>query len=274
MSTPSVVPVYQGPAIAESVPFEIRLHLQQIYQKLGNHVQGFSLLNDKVQKITAGATTINESLTVAGGGGGTVVSSVGLVNNQTGVTSYGTTSGDNGSIIILNDASPISVGLNGSTPSYFIWFINYGAGLVTFTPFSGTISYGATTGAGTMTLEQGRTCLIAWDGANWWADQEVIPETFTAVTHEWIDSYDATTGQFTATRPDYSDLTGTPQLPNTIAPVAGEYLTGYDATTGNFSQSTPAGISVTITTAQLTPTGTQGSMTFVGGILTAQTPAT
>lgn len=34
------------------------------------------------------------------------------------------------------------------------------------------------------------------------------------------------------------------------------------------------GISATITTAALTLAGTQGSMTFVNGILTAQTPAT
>lgn len=34
------------------------------------------------------------------------------------------------------------------------------------------------------------------------------------------------------------------------------------------------GQSVTITTAKLTTTGTNGSMTFVNGVLTAQTPAT
>lgn len=34
------------------------------------------------------------------------------------------------------------------------------------------------------------------------------------------------------------------------------------------------GLSVTITTAALTGTGTQGSMTFTNGLLTAQTPAT
>jgi hypothetical protein len=34
------------------------------------------------------------------------------------------------------------------------------------------------------------------------------------------------------------------------------------------------GLSATITTAALTPTGTTGSMTFVNGILTAQTQAT
>jgi len=36
----------------------------------------------------------------------------------------------------------------------------------------------------------------------------------------------------------------------------------------------PTGITVTITTAKLTALGTNGSMTFTNGILTAQTPAT
>jgi hypothetical protein len=35
-----------------------------------------------------------------------------------------------------------------------------------------------------------------------------------------------------------------------------------------------AGISVTVITAQLTPLGSQGSMTFTNGILTAETQAT
>lgn len=102
----------------------------------------------------------------------------------------------------------------------------------------------------------------------------VIPGNTPAVTHEWIDAYDSTSGTFTQTRPDYTDLTGLPTLPVTKAPVAGEYLTGYNSVTGAFSQSTPAGISATIVTAALTIGGTQGSMTFVGGILTAQTQAT
>src|SRR3989339_187522 len=42
----------------------------------------------------------------------------------------------------------------------------------------------------------------------------------------------------------------------------------------SFSVNGTAGISATITTAQLTPGGAQGSMTFVNGILTAQTQAT
>jgi hypothetical protein len=37
---------------------------------------------------------------------------------------------------------------------------------------------------------------------------------------------------------------------------------------------TPTGLSVTITTAALGPMGSEGSMTFTNGLLTAQTPAT
>lgn len=102
----------------------------------------------------------------------------------------------------------------------------------------------------------------------------IIPGNTPAILHQWIDAYDASTGMFHQSQPDYSDLTGTPTLPVTKTAVTGEYLTAYDSTTGAFSQSTPAGISVTVTTAALTLGGTQGSMTYVGGLLTAQTPAT
>lgn len=118
----------------------------------------------------------------------------------------------------------------------------------------------------------------------------VIPGNTPAVTHEWINSYDSSDGAFTQTRPDYSDLTGVPQLPITIAAVLSNWLRSYDATTGLFTASQPAftdligplalaqlpsaGISVTITTAALTLGGTQGSMTFTGGLLTAQVQAT
>lgn len=102
----------------------------------------------------------------------------------------------------------------------------------------------------------------------------VIPGNTPAVASEWINSYDSSNGAFTQTQPAYSDISGTPTLPVTKTPVTGEYLTGYDSTTGAFSQSTPAGISVTITTAALTLGGTQGSMTFTGGLLTAQVQAT
>lgn len=102
----------------------------------------------------------------------------------------------------------------------------------------------------------------------------IIPGNTPVIASQWLNSYDSSTGVFGQSQPAYSDITGTPTLAVTKTPVAGEYLTGYDSTTGAFSQSTPAGISVVIVTAALTLGGTQGSMTFVGGLLTASTPAT
>jgi hypothetical protein len=58
----------------------------------------------------------------------------------------------------------------------------------------------------------------------------------------------------------YTDITGLATVAHTGA---------YSDLTG-----TPTGLSVTITTAKLTALGTNGSMTFTNGILTAQTQAT
>lgn len=44
--------------------------------------------------------------------------------------------------------------------------------------------------------------------------------------------------------------------------------------TGLGTASSQSGLSVTITTAKLTTSGSNGSMTFTNGVLTAQTPAT
>ena len=56
---------------------------------------------------------------------------------------------------------------------------------------------------------------------------------------------------------------------------AGQFMTGIAASGApTFGTPTTTGFSGTITTAALTGGGTQGSMTFLNGILTAQTPAT
>lgn len=67
----------------------------------------------------------------------------------------------------------------------------------------------------------------------------VFPSSAGPTTHEWIASYNATTGAFTLTRPDYSDLTGTPQLAQTIANATHKWLNSYNATTGLFTQTQP-----------------------------------
>jgi len=47
-----------------------------------------------------------------------------------------------------------------------------------------------------------------------------------------------------------------------------------NAISGSVSGAPGSGLNVTITTAKLTGGGTEGSMTFTDGVLTAQTPAT
>jgi hypothetical protein len=245
MSTPAIQ--YSGPVISPEVPWETRRHLQLIYQKLGNHVQGISLLSQKVNKLTPGGgttTVIEGSL----GGGGSVSGTGISVNNQSGVTSYSTVSGDLETIIILDDASPVAVTLTTQTPPWSCWITNLGAGTATLTPQSGTINGGAS-----FALLQNTTAIIAFDGTDWWAGSSpIVPVNTPGVAHEWIASYNSTTGVFTLSQPAFSDISGnlaTSQLPT-------------------------AGLSVTIITAALTGGGTQGSMTFTNGILTAQVPAT
>jgi hypothetical protein len=247
-----------------------------MYTDLANHTVTFGLVKSDLAAVKSGVT----NTTIIQGGGSTPTPppsslTIGQVSNQSGVTSYATQAGDYGALVVLSDASAIAVSLTTQTPPWFCFLANQGAGTATLTPATGTISYAGNAGAASLPLLGGYCCMVAFDGTNWFAWTEpIVPATFAAVAHQFLTSYDASTGLFTAAQPAYSDISGTPTLPATIAPVTGEYLTGYDSSTGLFSQSTLAGLSVTITTAPLTSGGTQGSMTFTGGLLTAQTPAT
>ena len=218
---------------------------------------------------TANTTTGSQTVIVSG-------STIGLVNNQVGVTSYSTLPSDNGAFILLGDSSPIAVTLNGLGSGegivlpFFCWILNFGTATATLTPDSGDIN-----NAANYSLESNNGIVLSYDGVNFWAEPtSPEPQNTPAIAHEWLNSYDSSSGIFGQTRPDYSDLTGLPQLPNTITPTSGEYLTGYDATTGNFSSSTPAGVSGTVVLAALTGGGTQGSITFTNGIVTAFTNPT
>lgn len=196
------------------------------------------------------------------------------VNTQAG-TSYMVNNTDYGGIIIFNTASAIAITLNSAVQANFLCTIlNLGTGAITLTPSTGTVN-----GAGSLALGSGQGVQVFFARPNWLAYAgttviQVVPHTQAPVADQFLASYDASTGLFTISTVAYAGLTGKPQLPITLAPVAGKYVTGYDSTTGVLSVSATAGISATITTASLTGGGTQGSQTFVNGILTAQVQAT
>ena len=160
------------------------------------------------------------------------------INEQGVAVAYAVQNTDYQGIIIFDTSSAITVTLNqGVTTNFHCTILNLGTGQITLSP-NGSLTVN---GSSSLTLQAGVGCQVFFANRAWLA---------------------------------YSGATSFPTVPANTPATTGEYLTAYNSSTGAFSKSTTAGLSVTIVTAALTTLGTQGSMTFVGGILTAQTPAT
>lgn len=214
---------YTGPTIDSSVPFEIRRHLQLLYQKLGNHTQAFQLQQVKLNALKSGTST---TIVEGGGGGGSITPATpgGIpVNNQSGQTAYTTASTDDGVLLVLSDASAIAVSLTSQSPPWSCFIANQsalGGGTATLTPASGTIN-----GAATLAVLPSYGVIVAFDGTNWWAfTLPIVPVSNAGAAHEWIASYNAATGAFTLSQPSFTDISGvaTPaQLPAATASAEG-----------------------------------------------------
>ena len=203
-----------------------------VVKAVNQHTKGLVDLNQAIaalkQQVDANHQTITTTITESGGVTPAPPTpfpfpGLGGVNNQTGATTYTVASTDNGIFLILSDASPVTVTLNSALPiPFFLWATNEGVGLVTFTTTSGSIN-------GPSTLPTNYTSLIVFDGTNWWIGSfPTVPQNTPAVLHQWLKSYNSSTGAFTQTQPAFTDVSGvatTAQI-GTGSPSAGEYVDG------------------------------------------------
>ena len=189
--------------------------------------QAIPELKSQIKAATASTTSTTENVTETNQQTVVTGSSVGGVNNQVGVTAYATAQSDYGAFILLSDASAIAVTLTAAPVITLPWYatlINSGTGTATLTPASGTIN-----GAGSFALLGGQCVTVVFDGTNF----EIVPllalpVNTAGVSHEWIASYNASTGVFTLSQPAFTDISGvatTAQI-GTGTPSAGDYVDG------------------------------------------------
>lgn len=276
-----------NPQIDRDIDAKVSRHLQLLYAGTNNHDAAIGLLSQQFRSLASqlnfsisgsSATPLPSSGSTSSGVSARqaaviaqqqIMSTLGGVNDPS--VDYTLQSSDYGSAVIMNAASPTTVTLNARlTARFFSTIQNAGSAPTTLMPGTGTIN-----GGSSLALSAGMVVGVYFDGANWFATnpqysfsdisgtvaatQLPVPtvtslggvQASTPTPSEWVSEI-SPSGVPVLSQPAFSDLSGnlaTSQLPL-------------------------AGISVTVMTAQLTPTGAQGSLTFTNGLLTAQTPAT
>ena len=112
------------------------------------------------------------------------------------------------------------------------WLNSYSAttGLFTasqpaFTDISGTVGVGQLSGTYNISISGTSSTITGTITYSQVTGTPQLAQTFSPVTHEFITSYDATTGLFTAAQPAYSDISGTPNL-SVYALLAGATFSG------------------------------------------------
>jgi hypothetical protein len=130
---------------------------------------------------------------------------------------------DYGGIITFSNAAATTVTLNPAVRQF--WFAaleNLGVGAVTITPGFGTLN-----GLGSTILTTNMGIWIFYDGSNWWAMTVPIqPVGFAVLAHEFLTSYNSTTGLFTAAQPVIADVSGLSAALALLAPIANPTFTG------------------------------------------------
>jgi hypothetical protein len=207
------------------------------------HEQGITDLQQAMAALKTQVAALNSTTTTGTGTSTTVISEnvtasgfvgLGTVNDQTGNVAYTVQGSDNGALIVVSDASSVAITLNSNVLTPFFFFLtNLGAGTATLTPTSGLVN-----GAASLPIDN--TAIVVFNGTNWFSTElPVVPTNTPIVLHKWLNSYNSTTGLFTQTQPDYSDLTGTPQLAQTFVAVVHKWLNSFNAVTGLFTAAQP-----------------------------------
>lgn len=193
----NLVPSFRFPGVIAdpSVPKAVSDVMQLHSNALTDIYQAIPLLKEQIEAVKAGqaTTTVINNGSGGGGGGGTTFSGLGSVRDLRGDVSYTNQPSDNGALLIFGDASPVAVQLtSGVTSPYLLFAQNWDAGVVTFTPSSGTISYIGNSGVASMPLAEGYSTLLIFDGVDWFAETlPVVPDTFAPVTGEFLTGYSA-----------------------------------------------------------------------------------
>jgi hypothetical protein len=178
---------------------------------------------------------------------------------------------DNGQIIEYTGTVAVATSLPTPTTlgnaAFWASLENRQTNTVTVTPATWTIN-----GASSLAITAGQRYRINIDptnATNWLATllTPTLPATIAAVTHEWINSYTASTGVFTQTQPAFADISGTATIGQggtgaTTAPTALSNLAA-NPSAGTYSLNCTSGTSCGVSAA---PTGT---VTDGSGVTTA-----
>jgi hypothetical protein len=181
--------------------------IRLIWNGLNDAHQAILALKSQQSTSTTATTTTATASSGASGGGSISPSSIGVVNQQTtGV--YKIVAGDFGALILLESAASFAITLDSTggaiaTPFYTV-IDNQCLGNAVLTPVTGLVNDGPS-----WTIPSGNFALVYFDGTNWWVtpnSNPILPDNTPAISHEWINAYNAFTGVFTQTRPHAYDL--------------------------------------------------------------------
>ena len=152
------------------------------------------------------------------------------ISEQSGA-SYTLQNTDYQGVIIFDSGATVNVTLNSNvTPNFQATILNLDSGAIALATSDGSA---INNGPSSLTLASGQGVQVFFANRAWLAYAgttviQIVPQSIGPVAHEWLNSYNATTGLFTESQPAFSDVSGiatTGQI-GTGTPAAGKYVDG------------------------------------------------